>query len=121
MGGNNARSLRSDQSDRSLESPPVNCAQSANRRTPGAHQSVGRLRHQRELGEGSLEQSSERRNQMLSSRIVLIVTLASAGTLSAQSQAPVQPPVGIKRVPPAALGQAPPKNVPPLLQQYDFG
>src|ERR1700733_503071 len=105
MGGNNARSLRSDQSDRSLESLPVDCAQSANGRTPGAHQSVGRLRHQCELGESSLEQSSERRNQMLSLRIVLIVTLPSAGILSAQSQTPTQPPVGVKRAPPAALGQ----------------
>jgi type IV secretion system protein TrbG len=58
---------------------------------------------------------------MLSSRIVLIVTLASARILSAQSQTPTQPPVGVKRVPPAAPGQTTPKNVPPLLQQYDFG
>jgi type IV secretion system protein TrbG len=58
---------------------------------------------------------------MLSLRIVLIVTLPSAGILSAQSQTPTPPPVGVKRVPPAALGQTPPKHVPPLLQQYDFG
>ena len=58
---------------------------------------------------------------MLSSRIVLIVTLASARILSAQSQTPTQPPLGVKRVPPAAPGQTTPKNLPPLLQQYDFG
>src|SRR5271165_397776 len=73
------------------------------------------------VGRRFFKQSSERRNQMLSLQIVLIVTLPSAGMLSAQSQTPTQPPVGVKRVPAAALGQTPPKNVPPLLQQYDFG
>ena len=58
---------------------------------------------------------------MLSSRIVITVTLGSVCMLSAQSQLPTQPPVGVKRVPQAAPGQTPPKNLPPLLQQYDFG
>jgi type IV secretion system protein VirB9 len=58
---------------------------------------------------------------MLSSRIVITVTLSSAWMLSAQPQLPAQPPVGVKRVPPVAQGQSPPKNVPPLLQQYDYG
>src|SRR5258708_3588329 len=58
---------------------------------------------------------------MLSLRIVITVTLSSTWMLSAQSQLPPQPPIGVKRVPPAAQGQASPKNIPPLLQQYDFG
>ena len=55
------------------------------------------------------------------SGIILIATLVSAGMLPAQSQTRTQSPVGVKRVPPAAQGQTPPKSVPPLLQQYDFG
>jgi type IV secretion system protein TrbG len=58
---------------------------------------------------------------MLSSRIVIGVTLSSVWMLSAQSQSPAQPQSGVKRVPPAGQGQTPPKNVPPVLQQYDFG
>ena len=54
-------------------------------------------------------------------RIVITVTLGSVWMLSARSQLPTQPPVGVKRVPQAAMGQIPPKNIPPLLQQYDFG
>ena len=46
---------------------------------------------------------------MQSKQILGIVTLSIPPILSAQ------PPAGVKRVPP------PPKNVPPLLQQYDFG
>jgi type IV secretion system protein TrbG len=46
---------------------------------------------------------------MLSSRIVIIVALSSAWMLFAQSQPPA-PPVGVKRVPPAAQGQIPPTN-----------
>jgi hypothetical protein len=46
---------------------------------------------------------------MLSSRIVITVTLSSAWMLSAQSQPPAPPPVGVKRVPPAAQGQTPRK------------
>lgn len=47
---------------------------------------------------------------MLSSRIVIIVALSSAGMLSAQSQPPAPPPVGVKRVPSAAQGQTLPTN-----------
>jgi P-type conjugative transfer protein TrbG len=47
---------------------------------------------------------------MLSSRIVIIVALNSAWMLSAQSQPPAPPPVGVKRVPPAAQGQTLPTN-----------
>ena len=47
---------------------------------------------------------------MLSSRIVITVTLGSAWMLSAQSQSPAQPPVGVKRVPPAAQGKHRPKT-----------
>ena len=47
---------------------------------------------------------------MLSLRIVITVTLSSAWMLSAQSQPPAQPPAGVKRVPPAAQGQTPPKT-----------
>jgi type IV secretion system protein VirB9 len=57
---------------------------------------------------------------MLSLRIVITVTVLSAWMLSAQSQPPAQPPVGVKRVPQAAPGNTPPKNIAPLLQQYDF-
>jgi P-type conjugative transfer protein TrbG len=57
---------------------------------------------------------------MLSLRIVITVTLSSAWMLSAQSQPRAKPPIGAKRVPPAAQGQTPPKSIPPLLQQYDF-
>jgi type IV secretion system protein TrbG len=46
---------------------------------------------------------------MLSLRIVITVTLSSAWMLSAQSQPPAPPPAGVKRVPPAAQGQIPPK------------
>jgi P-type conjugative transfer protein TrbG len=46
---------------------------------------------------------------MLSSRIVIIVALSSTWILSAQSQPPA-PPVGVKRVPPAAQGQTLPTN-----------
>ncbi|MGA2600810.1 MAG: TrbG/VirB9 family P-type conjugative transfer protein, partial [Bryobacteraceae bacterium] len=56
---------------------------------------------------------------MLSSRIV--IALSFSWILSAQSPSPTQAPVGVKRVPPSAQGQTPPKNVPPLLRQYDFG
>ena len=58
---------------------------------------------------------------MLSSRIVIAILLGSVWMLSAQSQFPAQPPVGVKRVPRAAPAQALPKDIPPLLQQYDFG
>ena len=58
---------------------------------------------------------------MLSSRIVIIITLSYAWMLSAQSQPPPSPSIGVKRVLPAAQGRTPPKNIPPLLQQYDFG
>jgi type IV secretion system protein TrbG len=58
---------------------------------------------------------------MLSLRIAIMVTVSSAWMLSAQSQPPPQPPIGVKRVPPAAQGQQPPKNIPPVLQQFDFG
>jgi type IV secretion system protein VirB9 len=47
--------------------------------------------------------------KMQSKQILGILTLSILPILSAQPQA------GVKRVPP------PPKNVPPLLQQYDFG
>jgi type IV secretion system protein TrbG len=57
---------------------------------------------------------------MLSLRIVITVTLSSAWMQSAQSQPRAKPPIGAKRVPPAAQGQTPPKSIPPLLQQYDF-
>ena len=57
---------------------------------------------------------------MLSLRIVINVILSSAWMLSAQSQPPAQPPIGVKRLPPAAPRQTPPKSIPPLLQQYDF-
>jgi len=46
---------------------------------------------------------------MQSKQILGIITLSIVPILSAQ------PPAGVKRVPP------PPKSVPPLLQQYDFG
>ena len=46
---------------------------------------------------------------MLSLRIVITVTLSAAWMLSAQSQPPAPPPVGVKRVPPAVQGQIPPK------------
>ena len=58
---------------------------------------------------------------MLSARIVITVTLSSVWMLSAQSQSPAPPPIGAKRVQKATPGQTSPKNVPPLLQQYDFG
>lgn len=58
---------------------------------------------------------------MLSARIVIIVTLSSVRMLSAQSQTPSQSPVGVKRMPQVGPGKTPPKNVPALLQQYDFG
>ena len=58
---------------------------------------------------------------MLSARIVITVTLSSVWMLSAQSQSPAPPPIGAKRVPKATPGQTSPKNVPSLLQQYDFG
>ena len=58
---------------------------------------------------------------MLSSRNVITILFGSAWMLSAQSQPPAQPPVGVKRVPKAAPGKTPTKNIPPLLQQYDFG
>jgi len=45
---------------------------------------------------------------MLSSRIVIAVALGSAWMLSAQSQPATQPPVGVKRVPPAATAQSVP-------------
>jgi len=54
---------------------------------------------------------------MLSSRIVITILLGSVWMLSAQSQAPVD----VNRVPLAAPGQTKPKNIPLLLQQYDFG
>jgi P-type conjugative transfer protein TrbG len=50
---------------------------------------------------------------MLSSRIVIIVALSSPWMLSAQSQPQAPPPVGVKRVPPAAQGQTPPTNEDP--------
>lgn len=53
---------------------------------------------------------------MLSSRIVITVLLGSVWMRSAQSQAPVN----VKRVPQAAPGQTKSKDIPPLLQQYDF-
>ncbi len=56
---------------------------------------------------------------MQSPQIVIIFIVSFLSTLSAQSKAPTaQPPSGLKRVPPA---QPLPKNVSPLLQQYDFG
>ncbi len=58
---------------------------------------------------------------MLSFRIVIIVTVSSTWMLPAQSQPLSQPPIGVKRVPPASPVQSPPKSIPPLLQQYDFG
>ena len=58
---------------------------------------------------------------MLSSRFVIIVALSSAWMLSAQSQPSAQPPIEVKSVPSAAQGRTPPQNIPPLLQQYDFG
>jgi len=58
---------------------------------------------------------------MLSSRIVITILQSTVWMLSAQAQPPAQPLVGVKRVPQAAPTQATPKNVPPLLQQYDFG
>lgn len=54
---------------------------------------------------------------MLSSRIVITILLGSVWMLSAQSQAPVD----ANRVPQSASGQTKLKNIPPLLQQYDFG
>jgi hypothetical protein len=57
---------------------------------------------------------------MPSLRIAIMTTISSAWMLSAQSQPPPQAPIGVKRVPPAVQGQPPP-NMPPLLQQYDFG
>ncbi|MGA3261776.1 MAG: P-type conjugative transfer protein TrbG [Bryobacteraceae bacterium] len=57
---------------------------------------------------------------MLSSRIVIAVALGSAWMLSAQSQPAVQPPVGVKRVPPAAKAQTPPADLPPLVLPDDF-
>src|SRR6202451_1042968 len=47
--------------------------------------------------------------KMQSKQVIVALTLSILPILSAQ------PPAGVKRVPP------PPKNVPPLLQQYDFG
>jgi len=57
---------------------------------------------------------------MLSSRIVIAVALGSAWMLSAQSQPAAQPPVGVKRVPPAAKVQTPPADLPPLVLPDDF-
>jgi type IV secretion system protein VirB9 len=57
---------------------------------------------------------------MLSSRIVIAVALGSAWMLSAQSQPAAQPPVGVKRVPPAAKAQTPPADLPPLVLPDDF-
>ncbi|HEX4136090.1 MAG TPA: P-type conjugative transfer protein TrbG [Bryobacteraceae bacterium] len=57
---------------------------------------------------------------MLSSRIAIAITINSVWMLSAQSPSPAQPPIGVKRVPPAAQGQTP-TTIPPLLQQYNFG
>lgn len=57
---------------------------------------------------------------MLSSRIVIAVALGSAWMLSAQSQPPEQPPVGVKRVPPAAKAQTPPADLPALVLPDDF-
>jgi type IV secretion system protein TrbG len=57
---------------------------------------------------------------MLSSRIAIAITISSLWMLSAQSPSPAQPPIRVKRVPPAAQGQTP-TTMPPLLQQYDFG
>ena len=50
---------------------------------------------------------------MLSSRIVIVVTLSSQSLLSHLRGTAASAPT--KRVPPS------PENVPPLLQQYDFG
>jgi len=58
---------------------------------------------------------------MLPLRIVITVTVIAAWALSAQSSPPVEPPASAKRVPPAAQGGTPPKDLQPLLQQYDFG
>jgi type IV secretion system protein VirB9 len=57
---------------------------------------------------------------MLSSRFVIAVALGSARMLSAQSQPAAQPPVGVKRVPPAAKAQTPPADLPPLVLPADF-
>ena len=59
---------------------------------------------------------------MLSSRIVITVTLVflcgcRPRSLSVQRSRRA----GRKLLPPVAQGQAPSKNIPPLLQQYDFG
>ncbi len=40
---------------------------------------------------------------------------------SAQSQSVAQPQTGVKRVPKPPPAQVLPKNIPPILQQYDFG
>ena len=58
---------------------------------------------------------------MLSLRIVITVALSAVWALSAQSSPPVEPPASVKRVPPAAQGGTRPKDIQPLLQQYDFG
>jgi type IV secretion system protein VirB9 len=57
---------------------------------------------------------------MLSSRIVIAVALGSVWMLSAQSQPAAQPPVGVKRVPPAAKAQTPPADLPALALPDDF-
>ena len=57
---------------------------------------------------------------MLSSRIVIAVALGSLWVLSAPSQSEAQPPVGVKRVPPAAKAQTPPADLPALALPDDF-
>jgi type IV secretion system protein VirB9 len=56
---------------------------------------------------------------MLSSRIVIAVALGSARMLSAQSQPAAEPPLGVKRVLPAAKPQTP-ADLPPLVLPDDF-
>jgi len=58
---------------------------------------------------------------MLSLRIVTTILMGSVWMQSAHSQSVAQPQAGVKRLPKAAPAQASPKNMPPLLQQYDFG
>src|SRR5471032_1948614 len=73
------------------------------------------------LGRRFSEKQFRKEERMLSLRIVITVTLSSAWMQSAQSQPAAKPPIGAKRVPPSAPGQTPPKSIPPILQQYDFG